>query len=224
MWDGIVRGTGVMGLLGIVLVLTLRHTGPLVGLAIYTTWISGPLSPFFPIGLEPVLMLFGRLYPPLLVAGVSTTAGLYVEFLNYHLYGKLLHLEATHQFRESRVVRFLRRIFERSPFFTVWICAITPLPFWAARILASLSGYPIQRYLGAALLGRFPKLWFFSALGLHWSLNEQWLLGIAGGSVLLGAAPWAISRWRQRRVESKVLRLADPDTTPAARPGAWGGR
>ena len=34
--------------------------------------MTGPLSPLFPIGLEPVVMLLGRLYAPLLVAVVVT--------------------------------------------------------------------------------------------------------------------------------------------------------
>lgn len=198
LWDGVVRGTGVLGLLGILLVTFVPGAGPLVGLGIYTIWISGPLSPFFPVGLEPVLMLFGRLYLPLLVAGVSTAAALYVEFFNFHLYDRLLRLQAARGFRESRLVRFLRRLFDGAPFLTVWVCSLTPLPFWAVRILAALSGYPLARYLGAAFLGRLPKYWFFAALGLYWRLSAPLLLGIAlGGSVLIGLAPWALRRWRR---------------------------
>lgn len=180
-----IRGTGVLGLLGIALALLLPRSGPLLGLGIYTMWVTGPLSPFFPVGLEPILMMFGRLYAPLLVASIATTAGLYIEFMNYHLYGALLGLGAARRFRESRAVRFLRRLFERAPFFAVWVCAWTPLPFWGARILAALSEYPIGRYLVATALGRLPKLWFFAALGLYWGLSDAWLLGIVVGTALL---------------------------------------
>jgi hypothetical protein len=73
MWDAVVRGTGATGLLGIGRVRVLPASGPLVGLGVSTLWISGPLSPLFPVGLEPVPMLFGRLYPPWLVAAVSAS-------------------------------------------------------------------------------------------------------------------------------------------------------
>lgn len=198
-WDAVIRSTGVLGLVGIGLVLLAPRSGPLVGLGIYTMWVTGPLSPFFPIGLEPILMLFGRLYAPLLVAAIATLGGLYIEFLNYHLYGKLLSLNGARRFRESRAVRFLQRLFGRAPFFTVWVCAWTPLPFWGARVLATMSDYPIGRYLLAAALGRLPKFWFFAALGLYWGLSDALLLGIAGGTALLATGLWLIGRRRGAR-------------------------
>lgn len=213
MWDAVIRSTGALGLLGIGLVLLLPSSGPLVGLGIYTMWVTGPLSPFFPVGLEPILMLFGRLYAPLVVALVSVAFSLYVEFLNYHVYDVLLGLERARRFRESRAIRFLQRLFSRAPFFTVWICAWTPLPFWGARILAALGNYPIRRYMTAAALGRLPKFWFFAALGLYWGLSDALLLGIAGGTALLATGLWAIGRRRRAGA-------ADRPAPARPRPGA----
>lgn len=213
MWDAIIRSTGVLGLLGIGLVLLLPRSGPLVGLGIYTMWVTGPLSPFFPIGLEPILMLFGRLYAPLLVAIVSVTFGLYIEFLNYHVYDALLGLRRARRFRESRAVRFLQRLFGRAPFFTVWLCAWTPLPFWGARILATLSNYSIARYMTAAALGRLPKFWFFAALGLYWGLTDALLVGIVVGTALLATGIWFVGR--RRNVSGG--RIAGQPSRPGAR-------
>ena len=41
-----------------------------------TLWVHGPWSPLLPAAYEPVLMVFGKLYPPLLIAavGVLTSA------------------------------------------------------------------------------------------------------------------------------------------------------
>lgn len=196
LWDAVIRGTGAAGLLGFLLIALSPGAGPLVGLGVYTIWVTGPLSPFFPVGLEPMLVLFGRLYAPLLVAGVSTAAGLYVEFLNYHLYRKLLAHRLARPLYDSRTVAFLRQLFERAPFFTVWFCAWAPLPYWVVRILAAMTGYPLRRYLAASLLGRFPKLWFFAALGLYWTVPDAVLLGIVGVTTAVAAAMWI---WRRRR-------------------------
>ena len=51
-----------------------------------TLWVHGPVSPFLPAAYEPVLMHYGTLYPPLVVAGIGTVANLVVEALNYVLY------------------------------------------------------------------------------------------------------------------------------------------
>ncbi len=157
-WDGVVRGSGVLALLAIPGVLWLPTAfGGLVGFTLVTIWVNGPLGIFLPATYEPILMLFGRVYPPLLVGFVGILGVLYVEYLNYHLYGKLLHLEGFRVVRESRTVRRVVGLFRRAPFFTVWLCSWSPLPYWAVRILAPISRYPTRKYLLATFLGRFPR-------------------------------------------------------------------
>lgn len=196
LWDGVVRGSGILGLLGIALVALVPETSPLVGFSIFTIWMTGPLSPLFPTGYEPVLMVMSRVYAPLLVAAVGMVTQIYVEFLNYHLHRRLLALDAAESLRESSVVRKLQGYFERHPFFTVWFCAWSPIPYWTVRVLAPLSGYPVGRYMAATILGRFPKLWIFAALGLYWQApSDALLLGVAGGSMVLGAAAWGYRHW-----------------------------
>ena len=207
-WDGVVRGSGAVALLGILLVVFFPDTGPLVGLEIFTIWINGPFSALFPATFEPVLMLFGRLYPPLLVAVVATAGNLYVEFLNWHLYRKVLRLEQAEAVRESRMVRLLVRLFDRAPFLTVWICAWSILPYWAVRIVAPLSDFPLRRYMWATFLGRLPKLWFFAALGAWWSVSSELLALVSVGGIALGLAVWGWKRWRGG--ESEEDRLTRP--------------
>ena len=197
LWDGVVRGSGILGLLGIALVELVPATAPLVGFSIFTIWMTGPLSPLFPTGYEPVLMVMSRVYMPLLVAGVGMATQLYVEFFNYHLHRRLLELDAAESLRESGVVKKLQGYFERHPFFTVWFCAWSPVPYWTVRVLAPLAGYPLDRYLVATVLGRFPKLWIFAALGLYWRApSDGLLLAVAGGSMVAGVALWGYRRWR----------------------------
>ena len=211
LWDGVVRGSGILGLLGIALVALVPETSPLVGFSIFTIWMTGPLSPLFPTGYEPVLMVMSRVYAPLLVAAVGMLTQIYVEFLNYHLHRRLLALDAAESLRESTVVRKLQGYFERHPFFTVWLCAWSPIPYWTVRVLAPLAGYPVGRYMVATVLGRFPKLWIFAALGLYWQApSDALLLGVAGGSMVLGVAVWAYRHWRGE---------AEAETPPSWRTG-----
>lgn len=212
-WDIYIRTTGVLGLVGIALVHLLPASGPLVGLAIYTLWVSGPLSPLFPVGLEPVVMLLARLHPGWLVALVVTGAGLYVEAVAYHLYGTILHATALERFRESRFVSRSRALFLRAPFFTVWVFSWSPLPFWAVRILGALERYPLRRFLLAATLGRFPKFWLFAVLGVHWSLPWEVLLGAVAAGTAVAAVPWVVGRLR---------RGAGGEAPTGGGPAGWG--
>jgi len=205
-WDGVVRGSAVLALAGIgVLLYASPGAAGLVGFTVVTIWVNGPLGIFLPATYEPILMLFGRLYPPLLVAAVGILGTLYIEFLNYHLYGKILHLRGFRAARENRVVAVTVRLFERMPFFTVWLCSWSPLPYWAIRIVAPLAGYPVHRYLLATLLGRFPRLWFFAALGLYWSISTKWLAAITLGSVAVAALIWWLKSRKGRTAPAATL-------------------
>ena len=165
-WDGVVRGSGIVAVLGIITtVLAGPQVGGLVGFSVVTVWVNGPLGIFMPATYEPILMIFGRLYPPVVIGLTGIVSVVYVEFLSYHLHAKILHSRKLDVLREHPVVQRLIPLFRRVPFFTVWLCSWSPLPYWSVRILAPLAGYSVCRYLLATFLGRFPRFWFFAALG-----------------------------------------------------------
>lgn len=187
-WDGIVRGSGAVALAAIPLILFLPAAGPLTAFMLITIWLNGPLAPFFPASYEPILMLFGRVYPPLLIGSLGIVGVIYVEFLNYHLYRRLLDTKALAPLGESKIVKRIVRWFRVAPFFTVWICSWSPLPYWSVRFLSPMAGYDVGRHLFATFLGRFPRLWFFAALGVWWNVSTEVLLAVTLGSIVLAVA------------------------------------
>lgn len=211
-WDGVVRGTGLVGLLAIPLVTLYPETGPLTGFLLVTIWVNGPIAPVLPATYEPILMIFGRLYPPVLIAAIGIAGTIYVEFLNYHLYRKILQLDVAEGMREHRTTRKVVELFERMPFFTVWLCSWSILPYWAVRFLSPLAGYPVGKQLLATFLGRFPRLWFFAALGLWWDIETRWLIWATVGGIALGLGIWAYRRLSGERGAREVARRR-----PAAR-------
>jgi uncharacterized membrane protein YdjX (TVP38/TMEM64 family) len=56
-------------------------------------------------------------------------------------------------------------LFALSPFWAIVLMAFTPLPYWPARILGPLTRYPIERYILATFVGRFPEWWLYAAFG-----------------------------------------------------------
>ncbi len=186
-WDGVLRGSGITVLLGIFILQYMPTAGPLVGFVLVTIWINGPIAFLFPAVYEPILMLFGRMYPPLLIGCLGTCGTLYVEYLNYHLYRRALYTDALAPFRRRRLVQRVTALFRKMPFFTVWLCSLL-LPYWPVRIVSPLAGYAVSRHLTATLLGRFPRLWFFAALGASLHVDPKVLLGISAavaGSALV---------------------------------------
>ena len=108
-------------------------------LALISAWCHGPASPFLPAAFEPVLLAYGRVHPPLIVAVVSTLASIPVEAVNYLGYRWLLDSNRLRRVREASTR--VTRLFARQPFLTCLLVAATPVPDWSARILGALARY-----------------------------------------------------------------------------------
>ncbi len=70
-WDFFLRGTGAAGILAILVASLLPETAVLAGFVLVTVIVNGPQGPLFPATYEPILMLFGRVYSPVLVAALA---------------------------------------------------------------------------------------------------------------------------------------------------------
>lgn len=187
-WDGVIRGTGIVSLAGILTTIALPAMSPLVGFLVVTVWVNGPIGIFLPATYEPILMAFGRVHPPLLIAVLGIAGTLYVEYLNFRLYQAMLRSKALRELSNGRMAQRITALFNRAPFFTVWLCSWSPLPYWLVRILSPMAGYPLRRHLFATFLGRFPRLWFFAALGLYWQVDLTVLFGLSGIAILVAIA------------------------------------
>ena len=189
-WRRIAQVSAIAALLAALLIALAPGTTALVTFGVLTLWCHGPLSPLLPAAYEPVLLGYGRVYPPVLLAVLGASVSTTVEFANYHLYQKLLRVESVDRLLRRQETGRLTAPFYRRPFLTVWLCVLTPLPDWATRVLASYSGYSIRRYLSAVFLARLPRFWLLAALGFQLELGAGVLLWIVAGSAavtLVGA-------------------------------------
>jgi uncharacterized membrane protein YdjX (TVP38/TMEM64 family) len=203
-WDAVIRLTGVVGLLAIYPTLRWPGLAGLVGFFVISVVMNGPLSPLFPVFFEPVMFVAARVYPPVLVGLVATLGACYMEYLNYYLHRYAIFHPRLEGVRQSYWVRKCVELFALSPFWAIVLMAFTPLPYWPARILGPLTRYPIERYLLATFVGRFPEWWIYAAFG-------KWL-PISTPVLLLGTLGFTVAFllivWLQRR------RSADPAASP----------
>jgi uncharacterized membrane protein YdjX (TVP38/TMEM64 family) len=192
-WDLFLRATAAVALLGIPLLVLVPSSAPLVWLAILSVPANGPLSPIMPVTFEPLIMEVAKYSAPVWVALVGATAQAYAEVLNFYLYRWALTRERLRRFREHPWIKRSVNAFSRGPFVTTVVFAFTPLPFWVARILAVLDGYPFSRFLLASLVGRLPRIFFYAWLGGVLRLPTWALVAL-----ILGG-PAAIVLWRLAR-------------------------
>lgn len=178
--------SAAVALAGIVCGLFVQPASELAMFVSLTLIINGPYSPLLPAGYEPVVMTYGQLYAPLLIAAIGVAGQLAVEYVNYRLYDAALHSSTLQRLRSGRLARWMVAAFNASPFAAVAVTAFLPLPFWVVRIAAPLARYPMRRYLTAMAIGRVPRLWFYAALGTIVPLSGTTILlaGLIGGVIL----------------------------------------
>ena len=203
-WDAVLRGTGVVALLAIYPTTRWPDVAGLVGFFCLTLFVSGPISVVVPAAFEPMLMVAGRAYSPLLVALVAVTGNLYMDYINYHLFGAAIQHPRLEKAKQSRLVQHTLTLFQRSPFFATWLCAWSPIPYWIVSTLAPLSRYSVRKYLFATLLGRGPRVWFFASLGPVIPVATQVLVTYVACAIAVGVV---VVVWKRRTLARRARSL-----------------
>ena len=183
-WSILLHATALVGLAGIPIVYWFPDTATLVWLALVALPANGPLSPILPTAFEPLIMEAAKYQSPFWVAVVSLGSYMYMEYLNWHLYRWVLNRKRLSAFREKPWIQRSLQYFGRWPFGTVIVFALTPLPFWVARILAILREYSLTRFMVATAIGRFPRFLFYAWLGETLQISTLVLVGVAVGGAL----------------------------------------
>jgi len=181
-WDPLLWTSGGVALLGIMTASFVPLASDLAVFFSLTLLTNGPHSMFLPVGYEPILMVFARLYHPLLIAAIGTAGAVMVEAVNYRLFGAALHSQVLLRARQAEGTQRVVRWFCVRPFFAVFICALTPVPFWLARIAGAIAKYSPRRFLFATALGRFPRNLFYALVATVIPLTSHQIL--AGGLAL----------------------------------------
>ena len=203
-WDAVLRGTGLVALLALYPSAHWPWVAGLTGLLCLTIFVSGPISVLVPAMLEPMLMVAGRAYPPLLVALVAVAGNLYMDYINYHLFGAAIRHPRLEKAKNSRIVQGALALFQRRPFLAVWICSWSPIPYWIVSTLAPLSRYSMRKYLLATFLGRGPRVWFFAALGLVIPVPTQLLVTYVACAISAGVI---VLLWKRRDVGQSLVMM-----------------
>jgi hypothetical protein len=208
-WDLFLRATGIAALVGIPIVVVFPGSVTLVWLAILSLPANSPLSPILPTAFEPLIMEAAKWERVWAVTAVGTTGYMYMEYVNWHVYRWVLGWDRLAGLRERRAVRWGVTRFARSPFWTVVIFAITPLPFWIVRSLAILHQYPLRKFLLGTLMGRVPRILFYAWFGELLRVPTVFLVGL-----IFGTAAIVIASRVARGVPLLAETLPPPSVAP----------
>jgi membrane protein YqaA with SNARE-associated domain len=197
---------GVFALVELIVVIFFPAYHSLVWFAFYTA-ISNFCIPWLPH--EPAVLLYGKLYAPLLVAFVGGLATCWMEFLNYKLLTFLANLRQVQAFTSKLAYQKAEGYFRKCPFLSLVISGFTPIPYAPFRVFAVTSQYPMTKYQLAVFVGRTPRYYLLALTGAVMNL-PLWTYGLIFVVFLIAAL------WNRLRVKSQTQQ---PSSLPPAEQG-----
>ncbi|MCH8205400.1 MAG: VTT domain-containing protein [Chloroflexi bacterium] len=196
----------------LVVSLAAPHYLLLVWFSFYTS-VSNFFIPWLP--LRPMILLFGTLFAPWLIAILGGVATAWVEYFNYRMLGRVLTVDRIRAATEKRPYQFAERWFKKFPFWIIVFTGFTPVPYAPFRVFAVSSKYPIDRYIVAVLVGRTPRYFLWALLGAAIDL-PLWGIAVVFVPFLAIPAFAAVRTWRSRvrarrvDVDAKAITTGEP--------------
>lgn len=126
---------------------------------------------------EPLLLYFGKFYPPLIVALVAVSSTILTEILNYSVFKFITDFNFFNKVTRKKTVNKVVELFNRAPFAALWIAGFTPVPFYPFRLLVVMARYSLFKYALAVFLSRGPRFFLLALVG-HAVKIPDYLLGL----------------------------------------------
>ena len=127
---------------------------------------------------EPVLLYFGKFYPPLTVALVDIAGTLLIEALNYSVFKFIVDTSFFQKIHHGKSVAKVVGLFKRAPFVALLVAGLTPVPFYPFRFLVVMVHYPRWKYLLAVFLSRTPRFYVLALLGRAIKIPDYLIIAI----------------------------------------------
>ncbi len=187
-----------------------RYTG-LVALFFYII----PSNSFIPFPHEPAVLYYGKIYGAWLTTLVATIPTIIACYLDYAVLTPLFDRTRLGNIRQAALYQRTLYYFNKAPFLTNAIAALSPVPFYPVRILSISSGYSAWKYTTAVVMGRVPRYFFLAAMGDLFQV-PNWFIGLF--FVIIGIS-FLYQRYSLRQTRSTAApshRSASPVLTEEA--------
>ncbi len=138
---------------------------------------------------EPILLYYGKYFPPLIVALVSVAGTVLAEMFNYSVFSYFTDTEHYRRFRGKKSVDAIVRLFSKAPFAAILVAGFTPVPFFPIRFLVVMGNYPVLKYALGVFLSRAPRFYILAGVGSIFNIPGTALVALFAGLMLFAWAP-----------------------------------
>ncbi len=125
---------------------------------------------------EPVLFYFSKFYPPLIVSTVCIAGTIITEYFNYSIFSFFAEFQSIQKAQKWNFLQKALLLFNKAPFISLAIAAVSPIPFYPFRFLVVLTKYPLYKYLLAVFIFRFIRYYILALLGHTFHIPDSVLV------------------------------------------------
>lgn len=119
-----------------------------------------------PMPYEPVMVIMGAMYAPVLAATAAACGNLAACLIDYEAITYAFKHQALQKIQQKDIYQGAVFYFLKAPFLCIVIAAFAPfIPFYIFRVLSPTSGYPLKKYMVAVFVGRWPRYFLFAFMG-----------------------------------------------------------
>lgn len=156
---------------------------------------------------EPVVIYFGSNGNVWYTATAASIGTLIAGWLDHSVFVPVMNLQSLSGYKDKVWYQKFARLFMKYPFLVLVVTGFTPIPFFPFKFLAFSVHYPLWKYLGALLTGRFPRYVLLAWIGSLFKI-PTWMLFAFFGLVIaiyaIKAVPKAVAYVRQARERRTV--------------------
>ena len=172
-----------------------------------------PSNSFIPFPHEPAIIYYGKIFGPLATTITAAIPTVIACIIDYQVLTPIFNRTRARKIRETRVYERTVHYYNKAPFFTNLVAALSPVPFYPVRILSVASGYPMWKYTTAVLVGRLPRYYLLALFGAVLNV-PNWVIGLFFFSLVSGTLYRLFSKRRERKDVTMVHEITRETTLP----------
>ena len=134
-----------------------------------------PSNSFIPFPHEPAIIFYGKIFGPFLTTLTAIIPTIIACIIDYAVLTPVFFRTRLRRMKNTRIYHKTIHYYNKAPFITNFIAAISPVPFYPVRILSVSSAYPLWKYTSSVLLGRLPRYYILALFGTLLNIPD-WII------------------------------------------------
>lgn len=140
---------------------------------------------------EPVVVWYGSQGSIWWTAIAASIGTMVAGYLDHSVFTPVMNLKGLAGYKKKAWYQKAARLFVKYPFAVLVVAGFSPVPFFPFKFLSFSVHYPLEKYLSALLIARFPRYVLLAYIGSFFQI-PSWVMFAFFGVVALVYAAKAI--------------------------------